>query len=375
MTSLKEIEIRFRSWLLHFLAHLVKRGRPIPADIDFNRCKFLFVRQDRIGDVLVSTPLFYALKKHYTGAVVDFFLSENNHFVLENEPLVRKRWIYTKRFFHSIRLLMELRRERYDFVIDLMDNPSATSTVICSLAGGRWNVGLMKENEFVYDVTVPLLSRRDTHIVDRLVQLLKVFRIEIDREDFAIRYVVSAASQQFADRFFRENNMTGKVVLGVNISAGSEVRFWGIHNFHKMIEQLRRDEPHLPVLLLYTPSEKNRAEEIAEGFDEVVLSPQTHSFDEFAALIQRVHTLVTPDTSAVHLAAAFNIPSVVLYVQLNKDLRVWEPYETEAAIHVTDVDDLTTILPDEVYASVRKILRRAVASQRDQSKTEAVRSR
>ena len=74
MEVLKPVEIGFRRFLVWALGMLVKRSRPLPASVDFSSKKFLFVRQDRIGDVLVSTPLIHALKKRYPNATVDLTL-------------------------------------------------------------------------------------------------------------------------------------------------------------------------------------------------------------------------------------------------------------------------------------------------------------
>ena len=93
MNILKRIELAFRRIMLVVTGKLVRRSRQPEKSLDFNRSKILFVRQDRIGDVLVSTPLLTAVKRHYPGAIVDVLLSTNNHFVLANHPLVRKRWI------------------------------------------------------------------------------------------------------------------------------------------------------------------------------------------------------------------------------------------------------------------------------------------
>lgn len=356
MDFFKPLEIAFRRFLLRILRFFIKRGNHLPLDIDFNRSKILFVRQDRIGDVLISTPLLYAFKKHYPNAIVDFLLSSNNHFVLEHEPLVRKRWMYEKNFSSAWNIVKGVRKEQYDFVIDLMDNPSTTSTVICALAGGKWNVGLSKHNEYAYDVTVPLLSRRDTHIIDRLAKLLTVFRIDIEKEELRLHYVVSHTSEQFAERFFEEHGLSNKTVVGLNISPAEGVRFWGRENFQELIRRLLAEVSDSPILLLYQPSDVLQAQEIAKPFQSILISPETHSFDQFAAIVQKVGLLVTPDTSAVHLAAAFQIPSVVLYVQSNKDLRIWEPYGSESETLVTDVDDLTTIPSDKVYAAVKRLL-------------------
>ncbi|MBM4161610.1 MAG: glycosyltransferase family 9 protein [Ignavibacteria bacterium] len=356
MDVLKSIEIAFRRVLLRLLGLIIKRGKSVPPGLDFNSVKILFVRQDRIGDVLISTPLIYALKSRYPAAVVDFLLSSNNHFVLAHEPLVRKRWVYRKSAASALRLIRSIRREQYDFVIDLMDNPSTTSTLICALAGGRWNVGLSKQNEYAYDVAVPLLSRKETHIVDRLAVLLTVFGISPEKEKLEVRYVPAADSRRFAQTFFQQRDLRDRFVIGLNVSPAGGVRFWGIQNFRALIQRLLGQFPELPILVLYQPRDKEQAENIAESFKRVVLSPRTDSFDQFAALVQLIGILVTPDTSAVHLAAAFHIPSVVLYVQSNKDLRIWEPYGSPSETIVTDVDDLKTIPADRVFEAVSRLI-------------------
>jgi ADP-heptose:LPS heptosyltransferase len=105
------------------------------------------------------------------------------------------------------------------------------------------------------------------------------------------------------------------------------------------------------------PSDSRRANEIVNGNPAAILAPET-SFDGFAAWIKRVSLLVTPDTSAVHLAAAFNVPSVVLYVQSNPELKIWEPYKTPSESLVTPVDDLTTISVDQVLRAIDRLVHR-----------------
>jgi ADP-heptose:LPS heptosyltransferase len=354
---LKTIEIAFRRFLLRALGVFIHRNRPLPPNVDAREAKFLFVRQDRIGDVLVSTPLFSELKAAFPNATIDVLLSTNNHFVLENDPFVRKRWVYRKNFFAIITLLRELRAERYDFVIDLMDNPSATSTLLLAGAGGRWNVGLEKENAYVYDICVPLLSRKETHIVDRLAELLKVFGIQVDNTKLRLRYHTSQASVQFAAHFWNEHQLENKTVVGINISPTDGVRFWGISNYQTLIRALQEHYASFRVLLLYHPAERHVASTIAAPFPNVLLSPETHSFDQFAAMIQRLNFIISPDTSAVHVAAAFQVPSVVLYVQSNPNLRIWDPYHSPSETLVTPVDDLTTISPATVLEAFGRLVK------------------
>jgi ADP-heptose:LPS heptosyltransferase len=362
MEFLKPVEIGFRRFLVRILGLLVRRSRPIPPATDFSTKKYLFVRQDRIGDVLVSTPLIHALKSRYPDATVDFLLSSNNHFVLQNEPLVRKRWIYRKTLASAVEILKNVRAEKYDFVIDLMDNPSATSTVLCALAGGNWNVGLSKENAYTYDVVVPLLSRREYHIVDRLAMLLTVFGLNRDETPLKITYNPVPESLEFASAFLRENDLSNRNLIGINVSPGEGTRFWGTKNYQSLIQWLQRRSPQSRIVILYQPADRTVAETICKPFPGVVRSPETRTFDQFAAIVRSLWILITPDTSVVHLAAAFNVPSVVMYVQSNKDLRIWEPYGSLSISVVTDVDDLQRVTQLEVFDAIQRLESRISSS-------------
>jgi len=355
---LKRIELLLRRFLIFVLGFFVRRQNQPSNTLDFNSSKILFIRQDRIGDVLISTPLFSAIKTHYPSAIIDILLSENNHFVLRNDPLIRKCWIYQKKIGKVIALVRSIRKEKYDFAVDMMDNPSVTSTILCLLFGARWNVGIAKDNNYVYDIRVPMLSRRDTHIIDRIAQLLTPFHIDPHAEKLSVRYFTSTDSDEFAERFLSAHQLGKQRLVGINISAGGAVRFWGVENYRTLLSFLREKYPRLFPILLYQPSDEEKALKIAGDVQNVIISPVTKTFDQFAAIIKRLTFLISPDTSAIHLASAFGIPSVVLYVQSDKSLRIWEPYGAEHEVVVTDVDNLSTIPVTDVEAAFTKLIER-----------------
>jgi ADP-heptose:LPS heptosyltransferase len=355
---LKSVEILFRRLLIHILGFFVHR-KNLPVDtVNYNSSKLLFIRQDRIGDVLISTPIFASIKNHYPGAILDVLLSSNNYFVLENDPVIHARWIYKKNISKTLGLIRSLRKEKYDYAVDMMDNPSVTTTLLCLFTGARFNVGLVKENSYVYDIAVPMLSRNKTHIVDRIAQLLTAFRIDPNMEKLSIHYYTSPEADSFAERFLFENNLVDSKLVGINISAGGNARFWGIENYRRLLSNITEKYPPLRVIILFKPTDIQIAKKIVESNSNVFLSPVTKIFDQFAALIKRMSIIVSPDTSAVHLASAFGIPSVVLYVQSNKDLRIWEPYHVEFETLVTEIDDLSSIPTEMVISAFERILNR-----------------
>jgi len=357
---LKRLELLLRKeiiLLLKFLFSNKKKSFKKPDDL--NSPKILFIRQDRIGDVLVSTPIFMPIKKRYPDSILDIVLSKNNYFVLQNENLIRKKWLYQKNLIKLLKMIFAIRKENYDFAVDLSDNVSVTSSILSILAGAKYKVGLEKENSFIYNISVPLLSRKEIHIVERIAQLLLAFGIDPKQENLRLRYFTSADSDLKVENFLNEFNLSGKFIIGINISAGTDARFWGIDNFVKLINWITSKYEDFCTFVLYKPSDLARAGDICKS-TSAILSPITESFDLFAAFIKRTKLLVSPDTAAIHLAAAFNIPCVALYVQSNKSLRIWEPYNVDCEVLVTDVDDLSTIEPEEVIKAVDKIINRII---------------
>jgi ADP-heptose:LPS heptosyltransferase len=337
---------------------LVHRRSAPPTPHDLANARILLIRQDRIGDVLVSTPLIEALRQALPGLQIDLLLSTNNVAALPGLTGIRKAWVYERTFVSMLRLLRGLRLERYTVAVDLMDNPSATSTAFCVLSGARWTVGLEKENDYSYDVRVPLRSRREYHIIERLSPLVEPFGFKASEAERPVAYAPQTSSREGAHAVMRERGLLERRKIGVNISAGSERRYWGTERYREIVAFLSKRHPEAAILVLCKPGDRDRAGEIVEDHPSAWVVPPSSSFDAFAACVEHLDALVTPDTSVVHLASAFKIPAVVLYIQSNPDLRIWEPYRTPHAAVVTTVDDLRSISTEEVQAAWIDLLSR-----------------
>jgi ADP-heptose:LPS heptosyltransferase len=362
MVWLKPLELGFRRFLTGVLKFFLRKKKPFPAHLDFNLCKFLFLRQDLIGDALVSTPVFDLLKRRYPGAVIDVLMSPKNHFTLEHNPAIRKRWIYKKTPRELMKLRKQIRQEQYDFVVDLLDNPSTTSTLWCLNARAKWRVGLAKENDFCYDFVAPMLPKSEFHIVERTANVLLAFRIDPGKEILRIRYYVSPQSEKSADKFWSENGFTDKTVVGVNISAGDEVRSWWGKNCIEVLSEMTKRHPEWKILLLFKPEDSHKARSISQAVPSLIFSPPTPTFDHIAALVKRVRILVTPDTSIVQIASAFNIPSVVLHLRLSAlHGHLWEPYKSDAVNLVASVDHVETIPAKDIISAFERLASRNIS--------------
>ncbi|MBI5835865.1 MAG: glycosyltransferase family 9 protein [Candidatus Eisenbacteria bacterium] len=301
-----------------------RRGTALP-----DRARVLLLRHDRIGDALLSTCFLDALARHRPGWKVDLLLGRDNLRVLDGRAEIGRRWCYDRRALNTFRLARALRAERYDLAIDLMNHPSLTSSVFMRLMRPRLSAGFHEERRgFPFDIPVPAQPRSTVHIVKRLGELLRALGCPAPDDELRLRFEPTAAARARARAVLEPLRAGGARLCGVNTSAGALDRFWGAENYRAFLLGAARRFPGQRFVVFAVPAEMDRAARIADRVSGAVLAPPTGSFDEFAATIEGMDSVLTPDTSVVHLCAAFGIPEVVLYADENKAL-VWAPWGVE----------------------------------------------
>ncbi len=356
MSWIKRTEVRFREWF----TGRGRTGKAIRIDTpqnilaDIAAPKILFMRQDRIGDMLVSLPVVRAVRAQFPHAQIDVLLGTNNIGV----GSVALRYAnsilcYEKKIGKILMLLWRIRRTRYDVVVDLMDNASATSTFLFTRMKSRYTLGIEKENADAYTHNVPLLDKSVTHIVERLAQFLLAFGIEPSTTNLLLEYPLANAEIQIAQERVKKSS---EQLLGVNISSGYDEMYWGSEHWIRLIDHIQKEFPRLDIVLFSSPG---YAEELAiiSSATCVRIAPSTRSFHEFAAMIAQCTLFCTPDTSVIHVCAAHRIPVVGVYNYSDKSLIPWTPYKSPGTMLYTDTNHVRDIKFDDVYSAVQTMVR------------------
>ena len=322
--------------------------------VDSATARILILRQDRIGDVLVSTPLLQAIRSAYPKAHIGMVLSTNNIAVKGAlAGLVDVIHVYNKGIKGLVVLRSQLQKGAYDIVVDCMDNPSATSAILCKSSGAPIKLGINKANRAVYTHVVPLLDRATVHIVDRLMQLAMAFGVQPENHPFRIKYPLQSETIVHVQEAIQQH-VTQRLVLW-NISGSDSSRMYDEQKTIRVLIALRKQFQHITFLVAASPVHALEQQRIAVE-SGCVSAPIFPKFDEFAALVSCASLVVTPDTSVVHLAAAFSIPSVVLYVHSNKQLLPWYPYKVQSTPLVVHEGSVSQIDEHELTNAVIKAL-------------------
>jgi len=340
---IKEIEQYLKKIFLKILLLIVKNPNYNNSYPEItSNTKVLFIRLNRIGDALVSTPLIDLLKKK-TDCKIFVLADKKNHFVFSNNPNINEITIFQKGLKGFIAILKFIKNNEIDILVDLHDDVSTTVTYIVALANVNYKFGLNKINKEIYSHIVPRLDASTNHIIDRILKLTELFNISYSKDEIKIGYYPKDENIRYANQIIDNKFSEKKFLLGINISAGSKARFWGVEKFIEIIDCVKKY--NINIILFSELKDYNKAKSI---IDENFIYPVSKDFDKFVAGVLCVDLLFSPDTSVVHIASIKRIPVFGLYVKFNTKDMIWSPYNTSFEYVITEESTLKNISVDEV---------------------------
>ena len=301
--------------------------------------EILLLRHDRIGDLLVSTSFVRIIKNHFPDANIDMLLSNKNCSAKKCvEKYINHFWILEQKPLKYLKLLKKLNQKKYDLIIDLLDNPSTTSAIIIKYSNPVFALGIEKKNSQIYDYTVPMLDRYKTNIVERICNLLIAFGINPETLDLSLEYPTNP----------NVNEISTKFRFGLNLASGNYNRFLGIKNNENLIEHIIKSYPEAEIRIFYTKDFSSIVYDFALKYPKLIIGI-CDTFDQFANEVSKCNFLISPDTSIVHLASAFKIPSLIMYlISSNSSHSPWYPYKVNYKSILTQYETLQMLPSSEI---------------------------
>lgn len=339
---MKKIEFFFKNILLKILLifNPVKKESTLPV-LD-SRSGILFIRLNRIGDALVTTPLLHEVKKQL-GCRIIVLANKNNHFIFRNNPSIDQVIIFEKGLSGITGINSIIKKNNIAAIVDLHDDVSTTVSYLVAFAKVKYKIGLRKSNHTLYTHTVERLDPVNNHVILRVLKLSELFNIPVNTKLVSVKYYPSEENEIQAAVQIHKMNPDNNFLLGINISAGSDARFWGVDKFKKLLECI--SDYQMRTIIFCNESDYHYACEITS---EDYIYPPTKDFGNFAAAIMMLDLLITPDTSVIHLASIKKIPVFGIYVKYKTDDMIWSPFNTDYEYVITEEPTLKNISFEEV---------------------------
>ncbi len=328
-------------------------------------CRVLFIRYERIGDMIMATSLIRNIATSLPGCKVDVLATPKTAPVLEGNPYVGKILMLDRGSVGSYTQLMkQLRRERYTVMVDgrINNPPIFTSTPLLMFAGrARYRVGAGGDSKpRIYNVSVPAWDRVE-HYIEGSKQLAVPFGIDptsvewqpeifLSSEEIAGAEEMWSAAGSLIPEGGREGGGVAKRLL-VNLSASEPKRRWPDGKFIATLQSARAHFPNMPIIVIGLPEEWNSVQQVAGAVNAV--PAQTPKLRDAFALVGTADVVFTPDTSISHAASAFRKPSVVM---LKREHKPYAPYNTPGEVISWHEDQIKQLPHERVAKALDKVL-------------------
>lgn len=331
--------------------------------MSFDPRNILVIDFGQLGDVVLSLPALRAIREKFPRARITVATGKPAAPVVELSgyadatiPVDRvalrdgpKPWAILR----IMRLVQEVRRKEFDFVIDL--HSLSETNLLGFFSGASHRLYARRPGrslDFLANFhTRPRVedTRHERHAIDRYLDVLAPLGIrDVPRaprlrtrgeDDAAIEAILKKAKAN-----------TGAPLVGLFPGAGHPSRRWPLTRFNELADMLKRND-EVRILVFAGPEERELVAEVKSSFPRSTIILDRLTIAQLAAALARLSVLVSNDTGPMHIAAAVGT-SVVLLLD-RRAPHSYLPIEGHHRVIQRVIADITT---DEVYGAARELL-------------------
>ncbi|MDQ7063842.1 MAG: glycosyltransferase family 9 protein [candidate division KSB1 bacterium] len=276
----------------------------------------LLLRTDRIGDVILSTPVALALKKAHPDSQITFLVRRATLPIVQSCPAVDAA-IPIEMFMQGGRLQLRalvryLKQQRFNAAVHLFPRPALTLATFLARIPHRIGTGYryysLLFNHRIYEHR----KTAERHEAEYNLQLLRPFGIEAPEVAFSL--TISDEAWRKIDQLLADAGIgTEEPLVVLHPGSGGSARDWPPEHFAELAQRLIEKE-QARVAITGAPNEQPLADAILQRMKVKPLALVGRlTLQELAALLRRADVFVANSTGPLHLAVAVGTEVVAFY--------------------------------------------------------------
>ena len=331
---------------------------------DNNIKSILFLRYDgKIGDMIVNSLMFREIKKVYPDIRIGVIARGAAIDIIKDNPNVDKIYKYYKDRKKIKDLALKIKEEKYDLLIDFSEMLRVNQMMLINLCRARINTGLDRKDWELFDLSIE--SGKDfkwtEHITKRYLAYL--IKLGLKKENIDISYDIYLKEEKKYEAFFNEIKENKKIIL--NPYGASKHKSFNIETLENIATYLK--DKDMAIILTYFGDKYKELEFLEKKYKYVYIPKKIESILDTAILIKKSDYVISPDTSIVHIASAFNKKMITVYPpkggKYGVDHLVWAPKSEYSRvifckdkIGTYDEIDINTFNMEEMKEEILKLI-------------------
>lgn len=299
----------------------------------------LVINLGGIGDFLLSTPGLRALRKLYPDARIDFLgvprtcdfarqflVSGLSHggtgTHLFGEVVAfgaydeKNRTFLVRRFAQVLRLLLILRKKKFDMAINMRTLVSWLGAwkmaCLFALVGARYRVGRDTAGRgFFLNIKIEESGAGDKHEMDYDLETVGLLGADVSDDSFDVGIFSDAAVEKTIEARLSGFGIRASDFLVAAYAGGAPSHRWPRENFSRALEAIAEKSGGVGLMLDAAP--EGRSAIAPAGKPKIFFLTESLSIQELAALLKRCRLFLTNDTGPMHIAAVLGVPMVAVF--------------------------------------------------------------
>ncbi|ENU1228383.1 MULTISPECIES: lipopolysaccharide core heptosyltransferase RfaQ [Providencia] len=293
--------------------------------------KILVIKMRFHGDMLLTTPVISSLKHQYPDAEIDVLLYQDTIPILSENAEINtlygmsgKKNSGLSKACNFIKLLLKLRQNKYDLVVNLADQWMVAALVRCIPAKMKISERIAhRDSKYWHNSFTHLVDVEGDNVVTNNLSILKPLNLKTLCYETKMAY--REQDWDTINKSLFELGVHSSYVV-IQPTARQIFKCWDNEKFSAVIDALQ--SRGYQVVLTSGPSKEDLEciNEIANGCQTkpvTELAGKT-SFPELGALIAHAALFIGVDSAPMHIAAAVKTPIVCLFGATNHIF--WRPW-------------------------------------------------
>jgi heptosyltransferase III len=277
--------------------------------------RILIIRLRYIGDVLLTVPAIRAVRERFPESKITYLANPGTGMVLEGNPLVDEIIDYD--YKHKISFLNQLRKRRFDMVIDMAGYDRSAIASFMTNAKYRIAPKIKGEGFFGKKYCYTHLAKSPDSMKHKVEQYLSVVQeFGMTTQDLSIPIFLRAEEKEFVNRLFQQEKINPEnIVVHCHPVARYMEKIWAYDKMAQTIDYLQ-EKGGCQVIVTCSSSEEdirqiNQIKKYIKTQPIFLIGKTT--VRQVAAISARSNLFFGLDSGIMHIAAAMGTPVVALF--------------------------------------------------------------
>jgi ADP-heptose:LPS heptosyltransferase len=290
--------------------------------VAFDPRNILVIDFGQLGDVVLSLPALRAIRGRFPHAKITVAIGKPGGEIVELSGYADdvlevdrvglrdgNKLVSIGRIF---KFVGQVRRQKYDFVIDL--HSLSETNLLGFLSGAPRRLYARRPGRSI-DVLAnfeprPEREAKTAHLVDRYLNVIKPLGIK-NASRVPVLKTATAANSAVETLLTKEKANSGSLLVGIFPGAGNESRRWPLEHFAEVADHLIRNE-RVRVIVFAGPEERKFVPQMRSLFPKGTIFLDKLTIPQLVSAQARLTLFISNDTGPVHTAAAVGTPVVVI---------------------------------------------------------------